>query len=190
MHMGGWWGMWYKVYMRDVGGGVHVHTDVWDFMCPHMHAEAQSWGLESFSISLNSLSQFLSVNRECANSGSFGKPVCSSNPHLHFLYPGMSQLPSLLSFYIGSGGPELQSKHLHIKCCHHWATSQPYFNFFNCFVRDYFWIWMTERMSFKVQVLEATANWRAIRNKNKTSLRSLSKSIESRLTFSKLCRSF
>lgn len=34
----------YKVYFRDMVGvrDVHVHMDVLDFMCPLMHAEAQS----------------------------------------------------------------------------------------------------------------------------------------------------
>jgi hypothetical protein len=36
--------MWYKVYFRDMGGvgDVHAHMDIWDFMCPLRHAEAQS----------------------------------------------------------------------------------------------------------------------------------------------------
>lgn len=54
------YGMWYKVYVGDVGGirGMHVHMEIWSFVCPHMHAETLMCSLQSlFSSQLNLLRQ-------------------------------------------------------------------------------------------------------------------------------------
>lgn len=161
-----------------VGGYMYVHMDILGFICLHMHAEAQRYTLKSCSMTLYIIFETEPLTKpEIANSGSFGQLVCSGEPFLHCLHARMSQPPSLLSFYMNAGDLNSRPNVYMSSVFFIELFPNPASVFLKCLVADYYWIWMTERMIFKVQVLEAIINWRATRDKNKISPESLSKSI-------------